>query len=254
MPEERGTLTPMRNRRMQVRMLVACALFALSCASCALVHERTGDAERPATEGGVGNDAASTSIDAPSPTDAPVARDVGSERADASESCAADPPLEWTADGTFAETGHRYDFVETGGPVTFVPGHSGSAFSLDGRGHLEAPNVVGGFLDRVTDGLTVEAWIRLASVPFSARIIDKITVGTGDGFLLDVYGAALRFIGGDIPTAGRTPMPTGRWVHVAATFDGARNRVYVDGVMTTDIAVLVPTIAHNVLPLRLGAD
>ena len=74
-------------------------------------------------------------------------------------------------------------------------------------------------------GFTVEAWVRPAPGA-NGRIVDKITPGGSDGWLLDTHpGSGLRFIAGtETLTAAYaaipySPSPTGAWLHVAATVD-----------------------------------
>ena len=75
------------------------------------------------------------------------------------------------------------------------------------------------------DGFSVEAWLRPAPA-MTGRIVDKITPGAADGFLLDTYpGDALRFIAGGetltakLSAAGYFPSSTSAWLHVVATVD-----------------------------------
>jgi alpha-L-fucosidase 2 len=75
------------------------------------------------------------------------------------------------------------------------------------------------------EGCTLEAWLR--PVPgVDARILDKITPGGTDGFLLDTYpGNSLRFIVGadtittSLSAIGYAPSSDGAWLHVVATVD-----------------------------------
>ncbi len=77
-------------------------------------------------------------------------------------------------------------------------------------------------------GGSVEAWVRPDGA--AGRIVDKITPGGMDGFLLDTHpGNALRLIVGadqlNVPVAF-----TGQWVHAVAVFDAAGSpALYVDG-------------------------
>ena len=84
-------------------------------------------------------------------------------------------------------------------------------------------------------GLTLEAWIKTDELPGAGcRIIDKITPGTSDGLLLDTYpGNGLRFIVGSSILQANDVLPTGRWVHVAATVDTASGEraLYVNGIL-----------------------
>jgi hypothetical protein len=54
-------------------------------------------------------------------------------------------------------------------------------------------------------GLTLEAWVKPEKlISGGARLVDKITPGGSDGFLLDTFpGNSLRFICGETPAAGR---------------------------------------------------
>ena len=74
-------------------------------------------------------------------------------------------------------------------------------------------------------GCSIEVWLRPAP-GVSARIVDKITPGGTDGFLLDTFpGDALRFINGNetlsapLSAVGYTPSAAGGWLHVVAAVD-----------------------------------
>ncbi len=71
------------------------------------------------------------------------------------------------------------------------------------------------------DGLTVEAWIRPGDLPPSGgRIVDKVTPGGDDGFLLDTWpGRSLRLITALGTLTARTSSRRDTWVHVAAVVD-----------------------------------
>jgi len=67
-------------------------------------------------------------------------------------------------------------------------------------------------------GVTIEAWIR-PNAGMVGRIVDKITPGGSDGFLLDTYpGNSLRLIVGNETLTHPLPHANG-WTHVAATVD-----------------------------------
>jgi hypothetical protein len=70
------------------------------------------------------------------------------------------------------------------------------------------------------DGFTLEAWVKPDGAS-AGRILDKITVGGGDGFLLDNHpGNSLRLIvGSTILQAPGGILKMGQWQHVAGTFD-----------------------------------
>jgi len=80
-------------------------------------------------------------------------------------------------------------------------------------------------------GLTIEVWVKPEKLGREARLVDKITAGGADGFLLDSCpGNSVRFICGQVQLGLRDGLPAGRWTHVAAVADpGGGCRLYVDG-------------------------
>ncbi|MBM4089849.1 MAG: LamG domain-containing protein, partial [Planctomycetes bacterium] len=94
-----------------------------------------------------------------------------------------------------------------------------------------------------TRPLTIEAWIQTdADAGTSGRIVDKITPGGSDGFLVDTWpGNSLRLIVGDQTLTVKDCLQTGVWHHVAAVFEAGheQNRVqlWLDGVVIASHAV-----------------
>jgi alpha-L-fucosidase 2 len=81
--------------------------------------------------------------------------------------------------------------------------------------------------------LTLEAWVRPQALPSGgARIVDKITPGGSDGFLLDTWpGNSLRFITKAGVLEKKDCLAAGEWHHVAATVDPERGelKMFLDG-------------------------
>ncbi len=116
------------------------------------------------------------------------------------------------------------------GQVSEIDGPAGKAVRLDGRGYLEVANAPDLNLTRA---LTLAAWIAPDQLGAGgARIIDRTRAGTADGYLLDTWpGNSLRMILKAGTLRHDAKLQPGRWVLVAATFDGVsgRQRLYVDG-------------------------
>jgi len=87
-------------------------------------------------------------------------------------------------------------------------------------------------------GFTIEAWVKPQKLGSAgARLVDKITPGKSDGFLLDTFpGNSLRFICGERTLSRADALPADRWTHVAAVADSAAGgcRLYVDGKLAAD--------------------
>jgi hypothetical protein len=115
------------------------------------------------------------------------------------------------------------------GEVPRIDSPYGKVAHFTGHGFLEVAH------DQrlnVTEALTLDAWIRPASLPQGGgRIIDKSEVGTSNAFLLDTYpGNSLRLIVEAGVASFDAKLLADKWVHVAATatVDG-KLALYVNG-------------------------
>ena len=104
------------------------------------------------------------------------------------------------------------------GAVTVVEAGGVRATHLEGGSFLEVADD-----PRLNPGVdcTLDAWIQPGELSQDgARIIDKCTPGTADGFTFDTYpGRSLRLLAGSVSAAYDAKMAPGAWVHVAAVID-----------------------------------
>ena len=87
------------------------------------------------------------------------------------------------------------------------------------------------------ENFTLAAAVRPTELTDSARFIDRATVGTMDGYLLDYLqgGRVLRLLTPWGIAQGPVTLETGKWQHVAATCTtGGLMRVYLDGVKVAE--------------------
>jgi hypothetical protein len=77
--------------------------------------------------------------------------------------------------------------------------------------------------------VSFEVWICPAADE-NGRILDKITAGKGDGFLLDCFpGLSLRLISGAEQRTFRDVLRPGVWQDVVIVLDRWQPEVYLDG-------------------------
>ena len=87
----------------------------------------------------------------------------------------------------------------------------------------------------VRDGLTIECWVRTDTAGQDNRwLVNRVlSGGVNTGYRLGLLGGKPCF---EVPLTdwshhltAEEPLPLGRWVHLAGTFDGRTMRLYVDG-------------------------
>ncbi len=99
--------------------------------------------------------------------------------------------------------------------------------------------------------MTIELWIKRTPTPACGSLVSK---GRGSGYWLGVCGGRLRFTAGSASVDGAAALPEGRWVHVAATFDGASVAFFVNGQLDRAVALGDDNLPSTNRELVIGAD
>ncbi len=155
----------------------------------------------------------------------------------------------WTGDDTPRDIAGGNDGTLNGN-AGYAAGKVLNGFNLDGTGDfVEAPDSAS--LD-LTTSITIDAWINPTNAATTARLVDKVTTGNTDGYVLDLNAGKLRFTAGAATAESTGVIPAATLTHVAVTYDGANISFYINGVLdsTTAATGAIPT---NALPLRIGA-
>lgn len=137
---------------------------------------------------------------------------------------------------------------------SWVSGQIGGALDFNGSSYAKSGGSVS-----VPDTFTVSAWVKPTTAPAMGAFPDRIMESAyNSGFALTYYNSsgqllALLSVKGD-PLYSSAQLPLNVWSHVAATFDGAIAKIYVNGVLdtTADITgTFTPGLAS--LPIYVGA-
>ena len=150
------------------------------------------------------------------------------------------------------------------GNPTWVAGQHGQAIRLDGTGDY-ATVADNASLD-ITSAITMAAWVK-PEVVGTQNVIKKATNGGPNGYELSLASSGSTwpqkvFVRFNQTTSGDTirlnsttlyPTDGNTWMHVAATYDGATIRLYVNGVEEANMASSTP-IGTNALNLGIGAQ
>jgi hypothetical protein len=122
-------------------------------------------------------------------------------------------------------------------PVAFAPGKVGQAFSINTNGVLVADNIS----LRVTNGLSIEGWVNPTTVsgstlrtifakfapPVGLATSSSYYLGTSNGFLILKVSSTGNNV---FSLVAPQPLQAAQWSHIAATYDGAMLRLYINGV------------------------
>ncbi|PZQ23763.1 MAG: hypothetical protein DI569_03340 [Sphingopyxis macrogoltabida] len=143
-----------------------------------------------------------------------------------------------------------------GAPIDYsaMPGAQNRGWDVNRFGELTVPDspALRG------DALTLEAWISadnpLDDGAYQGILFKGSSTSWNDGYGLVRVGGAIRFYVNDWSSLFvEAALPADRqWTHVAATYDGAVLRLYLDGELAAEQAY-AGAIVHSLAPLAIGA-
>ncbi len=141
--------------------------------------------------------------------------------------------------------------------ATWVPGRFGTALSFDGTSNwVTVPDSAS--LD-LTSGMTLEAWIYPTALGTNWRTVifkeqpGNLAYGMYANTTAGRPNAQVFVAGSDRNVNGSAQLPVNTWTHLAATYDGANIRIFVNG-SQVGVAAQTGAITTSTGVLRIGAN
>ncbi len=179
--------------------------------------------------------------------------------------CVVTPPnltAWWEAENNFNDVTGAYN-ATAGGDVSFAPGLVGNAFSFDGTQSPFVSIPAGVFPPQPGNGaFSFETWFQTSggnggvilgqqsSVPYAASPAGwtpAIYVGTDGNLYVEMFDN-----GGVNQSVGPAPVNDNQWHHVAVTYDGSSEVVYLDGANIGQTPSYTQVLNGSPLSYQLG--
>jgi Concanavalin A-like lectin/glucanases superfamily len=115
--------------------------------------------------------------------------------------------------------------------VTDLVGRIRKAYSFNGANNfIEVPD--NNVLDLTTE-LTLSIWVKQNSYNARGmRLIDKLTAGVNNGYLLDVFTTNIRFCGSSAAClGGNTSIDLNVWTNYSVTFNNGNQKLFKNGIL-----------------------
>ena len=108
-------------------------------------------------------------------------------------------------------------------------------------------------LDLAGDKITIAAWVQ----PHSAKVAPLIEkINKRHGYRISQIGTKFRFVlrrnGQDKTVTSTTTLPLHEWTHVAARYDGAQIRIFINGTIESATTAATGSLSATTAPLWIG--
>lgn len=146
-------------------------------------------------------------------------------------------------------SGEGYDSVVIGVPVFQAEGKIGYSIDLDGLGkHIEVGRPQK--LIDIDTNLTVQFWFYSRNNSNQHLMFDNCEAFATIGYCMVIWTDTVSFyLGNGVPRVLSYPIINNTWYHVAGTYDGVAQKLYVNGVLTNSSPVTAPllkTLTENI--------
>ena len=149
---------------------------------------------------------------------------------------------------------HNHGMLRNVSGSPWVTGRKGRALATSTGAWIYVPHAVS--TDSISSGFSLAAWLYVdpdaKSESYQAVVARQRGADSANWFWLGLRDGRVRFAVHDVPIE-TAAAPQSRWVHVAATFDGATGQVFIDGQLAATRMFTAPPIMDTT-GISVGAD
>jgi hypothetical protein len=177
------------------------------------------------------------------------------------------PVAHWSFDGSGLDSSGNHNDANPHGKISYVPGLDGPAAQFQSTGnYFQVANSPAVQL-RSTQQFSVTAYVQPAGLNQQVILLHGRFSSSQASWSLAVQGDlpapnvtlypgsfvfGVRASNAIAPTVATAKAVAGRWAHLAATYDGATLKLYVDGTLQSSVAAPLPY--DNASDLYIGGD
>jgi uncharacterized repeat protein (TIGR02543 family) len=147
----------------------------------------------------------------------------------------------WRGEGTAIDTQGRNNGTLQGG-ATYVPGLVGQAFNFEGS-TAQYVSVPSSSSLNIYGTHSVSFWVKLTTLPPAGKKYQVVSKWTNAAehkqININADGKVYYYLHGTTAGSGVTTtaaLQTGVWTHVAATYDGANMKIYINGALNAGVS------------------
>jgi len=156
--------------------------------------------------------------------------------------------------GVLADSSPNHNDGQLVGSVSWADSERGSVlrFSDQNTNHITVPSSTS--IDGITKGVSISAWVNTLGSGWEQSVLSRqVGQGSDQRYSLQIFQNRVQLqLGASRLEHTPLTLPVSTWFHLAATFDGAKATLYIDGLEVAS-AAMPSSLGTDVSPVLIGS-